>query len=428
MVRRIFFYVLPMFGTQILLLTASTAGLAVLGRFGVDTLGAVAAPITLANAGFALFAGLAAGVMVLVHRARAEGDAVRVQRLIAQGVLGAIAAGILVGGIGALLAPSLLHATGVPLGELRLAIPYTQLLAVSLPATFVFAMYCAILQGLNDHRTPLVMLGASTLLFLIGLGTLRVGALSVPIASLAATLLITIAAGITLYVRRPEFRVDFSTRAVVPDWKTVHDLVRVDLPASVQLIAVALAEVAIVSIANAYGSRGGAAYVVVMQVLAYILAPAAIFATAAAASENSRRGILLMNALVAGGLTLAVYLLATPLLGTFLSDPQTLHVAKAAVFIAGWSAFALGAGNVAAAELDAHGQTVWAVLVNVAGAWLITVPCAWIFATRYGIEGLWYGYTVGYVAVAVALFAITPLLLRRPRRVREAVTARDRAG
>lgn len=427
MVRRVFLYSAPLVGTQILLLTGNAAALFVLGHLGVDALGAAAAPLTFATVAYALFSGCSAGVMVAVSRAKAAEETERLGRIVTQGVLGSIVAGIAIGVFGAFFAPELLHSANVSHAELRIAVPYTELLALSLPATFAFGMYLAVLHGLGDRVAPLALSAAYTGLYVISLATLHIGALAVPISSLAATLLVTIGAAVVLYAHRAEFRLDVAFRSFFPSTHAVSEVFRYDLPASVQYVAVAFAEIALVSIANSYGSRGGAAFTLVAFGISVITAPALIFATAAAACSRSLRSALSLNLAAGGVIALAVYVFAEPLLGAFVNDAQTVHLARSGLLIAGWSALALGIGNVVAAELDGYGQNVWGAIVNVAGAWLVTVPCAGILSGRFGLDGIWYGYTAGFAAVTLTLIAATPLVVRATRRLREPAAAPDRA-
>ncbi len=426
--RQVLLYSLPLLGTQALLLGGNAAALFVLGHLGVDALGAAAAPLTFAAAGYALFSGCSAGVMIAVSRAKAAGETDRLHRIVTQAVLGSIFAGMVLGALGALFAPELLRAVNVSHAELRIALPYTELLALSLPATFAFGMYLAVLHGLHDPVAPPALTAAYTALYLVSLAFLHVGALSVPISSLAATLIVTIGASIVLYAHRTEFRLDVALRSFFPSAQAINEVLRVDLPGSVQYLAVALAEIALVSIANSYGARGGAAFTLVTFGIAVLTTPAFVFATTAAACRRSTRTALGLNLAIGGILAIALYLFAVPLLSAFIDDPQTVQLARSGLLIAGWSAFALGIGNVIAAELDGYGQSAWSAIVNLAGAWLVAVPCASILAARYGLDGVWYGYTAGYAAVALTLIAVTPLVLRATRREREPAAAADRAS
>ena len=425
--RRIVLYALPMLGSQVVFLIGSTAALARLGHLGTDTLGAVAAPQILLGLAYAAFTGVSTGMMILVARAKAAGKTRDVERLLAQGLTIAVLCGVALGGLGAVFASEILRAANVAPSLLHLAVPYTQLISLYVPALFVYMTYVAVLQGLDDIVTPFAMLGVQTIIFLTLLVLLPLGALSVPIAALAATLLVTIVFAVYLGVRRPEFRLDVPPGAYIPDSKTFSEALRLDLPASVQYIAVALSDIAVVSIANGFGARGGASFIVILQIITYLLAPATVLATAASAfasqalgasrSEHahSLRVTLLLYIGFGGALTIGVYVLAGPLLGIFLVDPQVLQTAKSGLFIVAWSAFALGLANVVCGELDAHGLNVWPMTASVAGVWLILVPCAVIFTAHVGIDGIWDAYSLAYAGIAITQIAAAPLLLRLRR-------------
>ncbi|HEV3152429.1 MAG TPA: MATE family efflux transporter [Candidatus Baltobacteraceae bacterium] len=423
--RQILVYALPLAAAQTLQLAAGTAALAVLGQLGPDTLGAVAAPITLMTLAASLFAPFATGAMVGVARARASEDPGRVHRLTSQSLAVALAAGVAGGSLWALFTPELLHATNVPPALLDIAIPYTQLLAVSLPGFFVFTMYASLLEAMGRTGAALAMLGASTAIFLTGLLTLRIGAFAVPISSLAATLLVTIGAAILLYVRYPEFRFDVHPSRFIPNPKTAFAALRFDAAVNTQFIAVALSDVAIVSVAYGYGAHGAAAFVIVLQVLAYVSAPAVIFATTVSASQRGVRAALAMQLVAAGAACILAYVFAPAFLRAFSVDPQTLSAARAGVFTVAWSVVALGIGNFVSAEADACEEGLWPAAIAVGGVWLILVPCARAFSMRWGMDGIWDAYALAYAAIAVLQIGAAPLLLRRPH-VREVKPVPDR--
>ena len=415
-----------MLGSQVVLLIGSTLALVRLGHLGTDTLGAIAAPQVLLGLAYAIFTGVSTGMMILVSRAKAAGKTRDVERLLAQGLTIAVLCGVVLGGLGALFASEILRAANVAPSLLHVAVPYTQLLSLYVPAAFVYMTYVAVLQGLDDTSTPFAMLAVQTIIFLTLMALLPLGALSVPIAALAATLLVTIVFAVYLGVRRAEFRLDVPPGAYVPDLKTFYEALRLDFPASVQYIAIALADIAIVSIANGFGARGGASFIVILQIVTYVLAPATVLATSASAfasqalgarSEHahSLRTTLLLYIACGGALTIAIYVLATPLLGAFLVDPQVLQTAKSGLFIVAWSAFALGLANVVCGELDAHGLNVWPMIVSITGVWLILVPCAVVFTSHVGLDGIWDAYSLAYAGIAITQIAAAPVLLRLRR-------------
>lgn len=425
--RAIAAYVLPIAGSQLLQLTATTAALIALGTWGVDALAAVAAPLALLAIASALFAWCATGTMVLAARARAAGDTARINRVIAHGIGLAFILGTGGGTIAAFSAPAILHAAGVAPALLNLATAYARLLALSLPAFFLFAIYASVLQALEETRTALAMVAGYAVLLVAGLIALRIGPLGVPIAALASVLIVTICTAIVQYVRRPEFRFDVPAESFVPDAKLLHAMVRIDVPVNAQYASVALSNLAIVAIVNANGPHGAAAYVVVCEVIAWLLVPAVIFATGVFAAPHSLRAMLGVQAAICTPLAIALYLFAHTVLGLFLRDEQTLHAAQTGLYTIGWSAFALGIANVVSAEVDSYDQGAWPALITVTGVWLVLLPCAGIFASRWGMDGIWDAYALAYAAIAVVQIGVAPFLLRRPRRVREQVPlVRDR--
>lgn len=409
-----------MLGSQAVQLGAGSAATAILGRMpDAHGLAAAVAPITLSGLCTALFSGFTTGGMILYSRARGAGEKDAERRIIAQSLGLALILGIVFGAAILALDARIMHAMNVAPSLLPGAVAYTRIIAIALPVSFLYAMYGALLEGAGDSKTPLFMLIGTTALFLPLLLLLvpRYGANGVPLASLFSAFAVTAAVATFVHVR-PRF--------AVPQRAMLHAMLKLDLPISVQYVAVMLSDMALLSIVNDYGPHASAAYGVVNQIVMFVMAPISIFATAVSVFAGQALGAgsvpqalrvlrtcLMLDLALTVAITVLSYVFVAPLTRAFTADPQVLALAREAIFAMLWSVPVLGIGGVVCGLLDATGDAFWPMATTVAGVWLVLVPCAHSFSAHNGPIGVWQAYPLAYAIIAFVQVACALILQKK---------------
>jgi len=105
-----------------------------------------------------------------------------------------------------------------------------------------------------------------------------------------------------------------------------------------------------------------------------------------------------------------IFILAKGVIGKlFTSDPAVLALAEPLCYLAGAGYFALTIFYVSMAVLQAQGRTMSIAFAFLVGAWAFGVPLAYLFgrvvvwrgvAGGLGLQGLWYGLSVGYMVTS----------------------------
>lgn len=415
---RILRYIAPLLGSQALQLGAASAATAVLGRTGgAQGLAAAVAPIALSGLCGALFSGFTSGATISVARARGAGDERAEQRIVAEGLGIALLLGVFFAVAIFLLDARIMHAMNVDASVMPLAVAYTRIVAIALPVSFFYAMYAALSEGAGDSKTPFFMLLAATAIFLFLLAALvpHLGAIGVPLASLAAAFAALFAAPVCGRVR---------VRLAMPGRETMHAMLKCDLPVSLQYAGVMVAEMVLLSIVNGYGTHASAAYGIVSLAVLFVMAPIPVFATAAAAfagqALHALRSCLAMNLAVTVTITVLAYVFVAPLTRAFTADPQALALAREAIFAMLWSVPVLGIGSVVCGLMDAAGDAFWPAATTLAGVWFVLVPCAHAFASHDGPIGVWQAYPIAYAAIAFVQVCVALVLQKKGRLAIEA--------
>jgi len=200
-----------------------------------------------------------------------------------------------------------------------------------------------------------------------------------------------------------------------PDWKIAATVVRIGVPAGLQTIMVALAEIAVISFVNRYGSHATAAYGAVNQIVGYVQFPAisigittSIFGAQCIGArredklESVIRSGVMLNYVIGGILVLACYLGAWDILGWFITDQHTLDIAHSLLMITLWSYLIFGNNAVLGGVMRASGTVLWPTAIGIFSIWAVEVPAAYILMHRYGIDGIWMGYPIAF-CVGLAL-------------------------
>jgi Na+-driven multidrug efflux pump len=283
-------------------------------------------------------------------------------------------------------------------------------------------MYGALLEGAGDSKTPFFMLLATTAIFLplLAFFVPRYGAAGVPLASLCSALAVTLAVAALVHVR---------PRLAMPTREMMHAMLKLDLPIGMQSVGVMLAEMALLSILNGYGGHAAAAYGIVNQIVLFVMAPICVMATAVSvfagqalgggSTSNALRALrscLTINLALTIPITILAYVFVDPLTRAFTGDPQTLALAREAVFAMLWSVPVLGIGGVVSGLMDATGDAFWPMATTLAGVWFVLVPCAHAFSAHDGPIGVWQAYPVAYAGIAFVQVCAA-LILQKKRRL-----------
>jgi putative MATE family efflux protein len=420
-------FLVPLMLGNVLQSISMTLNTIFVGRLiGVSGLAAVSAffPVFFLLVSFVI--GLSSGSTVLIGQAHGARDEHRVRKVAGNAFSLCILLGIVVAVLGSYLARPLLELIGTPPDILPASIGYARVAFYGLPLLFFYLMYTTLMRGVGDSTTPLYFLVVSTLLgmaltpaFILGWGGLpRIGINAAIVSSLVATAASQIVLFFYLRVRKHPLALNVEMlRDFVLERRLVLAMLRIGIPAGIQIIMVSLAEIAVISFVNHYGSGATAAYGAVNQVVNYIQFPAvtlsvvaSIFGSQAIGARSYERlgaivrSAVVLNYVIVGALVILGYVLDKELLALFLGTSPTLEVARSLLKITLWSYVIYGNMAVLSGVMRASGAVVWPTLISVFMVWAVEVPTAYVLTHRIGLNGVWIGYPVAY-CVGLALQA-----------------------
>ncbi len=433
----------PMVLSNILQSLSGSVNAVYIGQMlGTDALAAVAGMFPVVFFCIALVIGIGAGASVLIGQAWGAREPHKVKAIAGTALALGGLIGIVAAVLGELFAQRALVALGTAPELLPDAVAYARVLMLSMPLLLVFILYTQLLRGVGDTVTPLLALCLSTAVGLLITPALILGWLGLPqlgvvSAAVAGWVAFSVAlAFLWFYLRR-------RGSPLAPDAELLSDLrlnprllravLRLGVPTGVQMVTIAMAELAILGLVNGYGADATAAYGAVNQIVNYVQFPALSIAITASilgaqaigAGRTERlsaivRTGLLLNLVFTGSLVLLGYLLSHWLLGFFLTTESVLVLAQTLLRVMLWASVVFGLQAVVAAVMRASG-TVWVPTgISVASILLVQLPVAHWLSARFGLEGVWMSYPVVFCTMLV-LQSSFYLLVWRYRRIERLV-------
>jgi len=397
-------------------------------------LGAISAVFPIVFLLFSFVFGVSSGSAVLVGQAFGARDHHKVKR-IAGTVLGAaLYLGIIVAIVGSLGSSTVLAWLRTPPDIIAQSDAYARVVFLIMPVFFVYFVYATILRGAGDSTTPFyalivsaVLAIAITPLFIVGaFGLPKLGVVSAAVAGLIANS--AALAWLVYYLHRRDHLLKFDREMLadmIVDWKILGAVVRIGVPTGVQVMMVSLAELAVISFVNRFGSSATAAYGAVNQVIGYVQFPAISIGIAASifgaqcigARREDKLGSVIRSAVglnyAIGGLLIGLcYVFAWVILGWFITDPNTLAIAHQLLMITLWSYLIFGNSAVLSGVMRGSGTVLWPT-INGIFAIGVEVLAAYVLMHRIGLDGVWLGYPISYCVVLTLQFCYYEFVWKR---------------
>ena len=365
-----------------------------------------------------LIIGLGAGATVLAGQAWGARDAAQVRRVGATAFVAAPGVGMVVALTGAWSAPWLMQALGTPPDILPAAIRYARAMLLVMPSVFVAWTGLSLSRGTGDAFSPMWSLLAATLVGAVCTPLLVAGT-SLGAAGVAVSTLV--AQGVVLTVLMWRWRQGRHPLAPGAGWQDCKPsaaiakrMLRIGLPAALQMLAMALAEIVLLGLVNRHGSGATAAYGAATQVLSWVQFPAmslgiaaAIFsAHAVGAGRRDRLPAIVgmglrLNAVVSALFVVAAHLLAPFALRVFLDPGAVLEQAVTIVRTVAWSVVLLGWSNVLVSSMRASGAAGVPALLSMAAIVGIELPVAVALEARFGLAGVFWACPAAFLAMLV---------------------------
>ncbi|MBE5091285.1 MATE family efflux transporter [Bacillus thuringiensis] len=419
-------FLVPLLLSNILQSVGQLFGMVVVGRWlGVNDLAAISAFFPLFFLLVSFVIGIGSGSSILIGQAFGARNEDRLKAIVGTTLTFTFIIGAILAVVGSIFALNIMRLMGTPENIIDMSVHYARILFISMPVLFLYFAYTTFMRGTGDSKTPFYFLIVSTVLNMILLPILIFGWVGIPkfdvygaaYASVISTIVTFVVMLIYLKKKNHPLQLDETVRKYLRmDWDLLKLLLRLGIPASINMILISLSEIAVIAFVNRFGSDATAAYGVVNQVASYVQMPAvslgitvSIFAAQSiGANQFNRlqkviRAGIVMNYIIGGILITLIYLFSREILSLFLTSPNTIEIAHSLVMITLWSYLIFGHAQIIGATMRASGTVLWPTVISVVSIWFVEVPVAYYLSyhTNLGIKGIWIGYPAAFI---VSLF------------------------
>lgn len=433
-------FLVPLLLSNVLQSVGQLFGMVVVGRWlGVNDLAAISAFFPLFFLLVSFVIGIGSGSSILIGQAFGAKNEDRLKAIVGTTLTFTFIIGVALAIIGSIFAMDIMRLMGTPENIIEISVHYARILFISMPVLFLYFAYTTFMRGTGDSKTPFYFLIVSTALNMILLPILIFGWLGAPkldvygaaYASVISTVITFIVMLVYLKKKNHPLQLDGTVRKYLRmDGELLKLLLRLGIPASINMILVSLSEIAVIAFVNRYGSDATAAYGVVNQVSSYVQMPAvslgitvSIFAAQSIGANQFDRlqkvvkaGII-MNYVIGGMLISLIYLFSRDILSLFLTSQTTIDIAHSLVMITLWSYLIFGHAQIISATMRASGTVLWPTVIGVVSIWLVEVPVAYYLSyhTSLGIEGIWIGYPAAFIVSLILQYAYYKLSWQKKR-------------
>lgn len=410
-------FAIPLALSSILQLLFNAADIIVVGNFaGSTALAAVGSTGALINLIVNVFIGLSVGTNVLVARYYGSGQKKDLEETVHTSITVSLVGGAILIVIGIILAEPLLLLMGTPADVIDQATLYMRIFFVGMPVNMLYNFGAAVLRSVGDTKRPLYYLVIAGIVnVILNLFFVIVCHLDVAGVAIATVISQAISAALVLIclVRSDgPYSVNLKKLRIKKD--KLIGMARIGLPAGFQGAIFSISNVLIQSSINSFGSTVMAGSTAAANIEGFVYVAMNAFHQAALSftSQNIGAGKFeRVNKILAScvflvsvvGIILGVgaYLLGTPLLGIYSSDPQVISYGLERMFLVCMPYFLCGIMDVMVGSLRGMGYSVVPMIVSIVGAcglrvlWIYT-----IFAANRTLFVLFLSYPVTWTITA----------------------------
>jgi putative MATE family efflux protein len=308
-----------------------------------------------------------------------------------------------------------------------MAVDYLRISFAGLVAVFIYFVFQALLRGVGDVKTPMIVVAATVVLnffldpiLILGLGPVpEMGVVGAAWATIIAQGLAGLVGIVILFSGR--YGVHLRLRHLAPDRKVVRTILRLGIPSSVEQSTRALGIAVMMLLVASFGTIAIASYGIGSRILSFVIIPAMGLSMATStvvgqnvgAQRNDRAESAARIGMLAGfvGLSIAgllLFVFADPVVRVFVpGEPEVIAVGERFMHIMAPSFGFFGVQMVMSGALAGAGNTMAAMALSLISVWILRFPVAWVLSVPMGVgfEGVFWSFPVSNVIAALIAFA-----------------------
>jgi len=389
------------------------------GRLGADAVAAVSLSFPILFFLISVGGGMSVAGAVIVAQTFGARDQAATDRAAGQTLLVVTVVSVALSVIGYVLSAPLVGFFRPERAVETMAVDYLQVSFLGLVAVFIYFVFQALLRGVGDVRTPMIVVAGTVVLNffldpLLILGWGPVPAYGVVGAAWATIIAQGIAGAIGLAVLfSGRYGIHLRLGDMLPQRDMVAKIVRLGVPSSVEQAARALGLAVMMLLVASFGTTAIAAYGIGARIFSFVIIPAMglSMAVSTVVGQNvgagrDERAITAARigmwtgfiALTAAGAVL--FVLAEPTVRAFVpTDPDVIEVGTRFMYLLTPAFGFFGLQMVMSGALAGAGNTMAAMMLSILAFWVLRFPVAWVLAVpaRMGPDGVFWSFPISNV-------------------------------
>lgn len=422
--KNLFLFSLPILGGNVLQTLNGTINSIWIGKF----LGASAFAAA-SNANIVIFFlisitfGIGMAATILVGQSIGAKDTDQAKQVVGTSFTFFHVMGLAIAIIGLWFSPGILKLLNTPLDALDLGVIYLRITFIGILPMFTYNFLMMTMRGAGDSKTPFYYLLISTVLDIVLNPILIFGIGPIPAMGIAGSATAAVLAQVTslilllrhIYKGQHFLRIQrHDVHYLRPNSKIVGVLLKKGLPMGFQMIIVSGSGLVLINLVNSFGSIATAAYGAATQLSNYVGMPAmaigAAVSTAAAQNIGANRwdrvhritviGVM-FNLILTGVIVLLILVFNRQASSLFLDDAEAIAIAMRINNITLWGFIIFGVNVVIMSVVRANGAVLVPLLMPFVALWVMRIPFAYVLAPLYGLDSIWWGFPIGFVAASL---------------------------
>ena len=395
----------------------------VVGQFvGSSALTAVSTGFPIIYLLSSLFIGFSVGATIMIAQYVGAGDRAAVGRTV-DTIYSALLIAILpLTLLGVLVCGPLLTLIRVPAEAYDQARVYCTVVLAGIIGSLGYNLNAGILQGLGDSKTPLLFLavacGINVALDLLFVLAFHWDVFGVALATIIAQFSSWVFGIFFINRKYPFIHIRFFQMKL--DRRLLRQVVRLGIPSAIQECQFSVGILIMQALINGFGNSFAAGFGAANKIDTFAFMPIQSFSTAtttyvgqnigAGELERVRKGArraLVLGTLVCAAISAVVVPLRRPLLMLFNTEPDVVEAGEAYLTRVLSTMFILAMMFIVNAVLRGAGATTVPMVSSILSLWLVRVPVAWLLASSFGPESLYWAYPIGWsvgLAISAAVY------------------------
>ncbi|RLQ91338.1 MATE family efflux transporter [Planomicrobium sp. Y74] len=384
---------------------------------GANALAAVSLSGTVLFTVLSFVIGLNNAALTILSQQKGRGSGAGLRRYLNAFVVLLAGMSIGLGIIGFILAEPLLRLVGTPEEIMPMATAYLKINFIGMLFLFGYNFIGTALRSVGDSKSPLYFVAIAVVLNTL-LDPLFISVFRWGVEGAAYATIISQGAAFFIgffYIRSK--RILPFTRPAVPAKREVLDILRLGIPAGLQMGVISAGVLAIMSVVASFGPAVVAGYGAAQRLDSLIMLPAQALGTAinSMAGQNigagqwdrvgrvTRYGFF-YNLAVMLIIAAILYIFAEPAVRLFLKEEDAVEFGTE--YLRGVAFFYpfLGINFILNGTVRAAGAMFQVLVLNILSFWVLRYPLTYLFARWYGQEGIALGIGVSFVISSVFAF------------------------